>query len=133
LEATLQGDVDYQLGRDDFVLTATHDWQLNNAHITISVNGHNASPAQSESRDGRLHFRFPQVGEWGLPLGARLPSEPALVNISYPDGPTVRLHLHAAGSPLVLNPLRRAALAENSGFRITAVEMPGMHLSLLPK
>lgn len=95
LQSTLQAAPRYNLGRDDFVLTAGPNWQLHNATVKLHWGNKDfRQPRLAAQKDSTL-LSFDGVGEFGSLFG-HLPDDSDLkIIVKYPDFPEVTLHLAA--------------------------------------
>jgi tetratricopeptide (TPR) repeat protein len=95
LQSTLQAAPRFNLGRDDLVLTAAPNWQLQNATVMLRWGDKNyRKPRVAAQKDSTL-ISFDGIGEFGS-LFAQMPNQPDLaVTLTYPDFPPVTLHLSA--------------------------------------
>lgn len=98
LQSTMQAAPRYNIGRDDFVLTAGPNWQLQNATVMLHW-GHRDfhQPRMAAQKDSTL-ISFDGIGEFGTLFG-HLPDESDLkVTLKYPDFPAMTLYLSARES-----------------------------------
>jgi tetratricopeptide (TPR) repeat protein len=95
LQSTFQAAPRFNLGRDDLVLTAGPNWQLQNAAVMLHWGDKTyRKPRVAAQRESTL-ISFDGIGEFGS-LFTSLPDKSDLsVTLQYPDFPPVTLHLSA--------------------------------------
>ncbi len=93
LQASLQAVPRINLGRDDLVLTASPNWQLQHAAISVQWGGKTYQKARIASQKDTTLISFDGIGEFGS-MFTHLPSESDLaVTVKYPDLPAITLHM----------------------------------------
>jgi len=98
LQATLQAAPRINLGRDDLVLTAGPNWQLQNANVSVQWGAKTYRKARLASQKDSTLISFDGIGEFGS-LFTHLPDQSGLsVTLKYPELPPVTLHLAAGRS-----------------------------------
>lgn len=95
LQSTLQAAPRINLGRDDLVLTAGPNWQLQNAAVTLQWGSKTYRKPRIAAQKDSMLISFDSVGEFGS-LFAHAPDHSQVaVTLKYPDFPAVTLHLTA--------------------------------------
>lgn len=97
LQSTLQAAPRLNLGRDDLVLTAGPNWQLQNAVVTLQWRNKTYRKARLAAQKDSTLISFDGVDEFGNFFGHASNQTP-IVTLKYPDFPPVTLHLSAHGS-----------------------------------
>lgn len=95
LQSTFQAAPRINLGRDDLVLSAGPNWQLQAASVTLKWGEKTfRKPRIAAQKDSTL-ISFDGVGEFGSLFSHAPEQEEVTVNLSYPDFPPVTLRLAA--------------------------------------
>lgn len=127
-----------QFGPDDLLVVADSGWNLQDARLTLSLNGKplTVRPRLIKDREWRV-ARFVGVAEFGNPLSQRPAPPRTSLTLIYPDTPAIHLALGTTIVPLdkpsegpkaVEQPMRPVG---RPGLRITAIEFDKTHLSLI--
>ena len=131
-------------GRDDFVVVAGSNWQIQQARISVQFGDRQVHQPQLEFARGNLRVRFRGVLELGNPLKPAAGLSEATLTLQYPRTSPIRLFLthrtptgHRSkefGAATVHAPApRTAAIArKHAALRITAIEFGDSHISLHP-
>lgn len=95
LAATLQATPRINLGRDDLVLIAGPNWQLQNAAVSVHWGQRTYDKARIATQKDSTLISFDGIGEFGS-LTTHLPDKSGMsVTLKYPDLPPVTLNLAA--------------------------------------
>ena len=98
LQTTLQAAPRFNLGRDDLVLTAGANWQLQNAAVMLHWGDKDYRRARVASQRDSTLITFDGIGEFGS-LFTSLPDKSQLaVTLKYPHFAPVTLHLSSKES-----------------------------------
>ena len=93
LSTSLQATPRLNVGRDDFVVAVSPNWQIQNATVTLHVGERNyGNPRISNTRDSLL-LSFNGIAEFGNPLSAARELSDVSLSIKYPDGQPMKLVL----------------------------------------
>ena len=127
-----------QFGPDDLLVVADSGWNLQEAQLTLSLNGKplTVRPQLIKDREWRV-AKFAGVAEFGNPLTQLATPPQASLTLIYPDTPTIHLALGTTIVPLVKAPGKPRSVeqprptASRPGLRITTIEFDKTHLSLV--
>jgi hypothetical protein len=97
LQSTLQAAPRLNLGRDDLVLTAGPNWQLQNAAVTLQWRNKTYRKARVAAQKDSMLISFDGVDEFGN-FFSHASNQTPIVTLKYPDFPPVTLHLSAHSS-----------------------------------
>ena len=128
IQLTMQGTPRLNFGRDDFVLSASPAWQLQNANVALHLGDKTyTNPRFTHGQDSML-VSFDGITKFGGRVGAPPEDREVAITIKYPHSAPVRLTLKP-GAADGQGPL---ALAGRSHpvYRAMALEQEGIHLSL---
>ncbi|OYW20141.1 MAG: hypothetical protein B7Z55_07725 [Planctomycetales bacterium 12-60-4] len=132
LERSLQASPRYNLGRDDLVIQATSNWQLERAKIRLTWgDGAFVNPRLATQNDATI-ATFEGIGEFSA-LGGRSESRELTLTLDYPDSAPLKLTLHISGSdPSVMENATSALLAGRRYpvYRVARYEQDNLKLSL---
>jgi hypothetical protein len=129
IQVTMQGTPRLNFGRDDFVLSASPAWQLQNANVALHLGEKTfTNPRFTHGQDSML-VSFDGVTKFGGRVGTPTEDREIAITIKYPHSSPVRLTLKPGNDSQ--GPL---ALANRSHpvYRAMALEKEGIHLSLRP-
>lgn len=133
IQLTMQGTPRMNFGRDDFLLTASPAWQLQNANVALHLGDKTfTNPRFTPGRDSML-VSFDGVAEFGGPISNAHDDRDVAITIKYPHSAPVRLSLRSGGSALApAEGLGSIALAGRTHpvYRATSLEQNDMRLSL---
>lgn len=128
IQMTMQGVPRLNFGRDDFVITASPNWQLQNANVALHVGDKTfTNPRLVPGRDSTL-VSFDGIIEFGSSVDERDIS----VTIKYPEATPVRLTLKSGLAAAPAEGLAGLGLAGRNYpmYRVTALEQNDLRLSL---
>jgi len=129
IQITLQGTPRLNFGRDDFVLTASPAWQLQNANVALHLGEKTfTNPRIVPGRDSML-VSFDGIAEFGGPIASSLDERDVSVTVKYPNSAPVRLTLRS-GVPMAGDSLGTLAARAYPVYRATALEQNDLRLSL---
>lgn len=93
LQSTFQAAPRINLGRDDLVLSAGPNWQLQNAAVTLQWGGKTFRKPRIAAQKDSMLISFDSVGEFGSLFGHSADKDLMTVTLAYPDFPPITLHL----------------------------------------
>jgi len=128
IQMTMQGVPRLNFGRDDFVITASPTWQLQNASIALHLGDQTfTNPRLIAGRDSLL-VSFDGITEFGSAADDR----EVAVTVKYPDSKPVRLTLKAgmAGTPAEGLAALNLTGRNYPQYRVSALEQNDLRLSL---
>lgn len=97
LERSLQASPRYNLGRDDLVIQATANWQLDQAKIRLNWgDGAYVNPRLATQNDATV-ATFEAIGEFSA-LGSRSESRELTLTLEYPDAAPLKITLNISGT-----------------------------------
>ncbi len=133
IQLTMQGTPRLNLGRDDFLLSASPAWQLQNANVALHLGDKTfTNPRFTPGRDSML-VSFDGIAEFGGPIAANHDDRDVAITIKYPHSAPVRLTLKSGGTAIAPgDPLASLAMATRvyPVYRATALEQNDLRLSL---
>lgn len=133
IQLTMQGTPRLNLGRDDFLLSASPAWQLQNANVALHLGDKTfTNPRFTPGRDSML-VSFDGIAEFGGPISANHDDRDIAITIKYPHSAPVRLTLKSGGTAIAPgDPLSSLAMATRvyPVYRATALEQNDLRLSL---
>lgn len=133
IQLTMQGTPRLNLGRDDFLLSASPAWQLQNANVALHLGDKTfTNPRFTPGRDSML-ISFDGIAEFGGPIAANHDDREVAITIKYPHSAPVRLTLKSGGTAIAPgDPLASLALATRvyPVYRATSLEQNDLRLSL---
>jgi len=133
IQLTMQGTPRLNLGRDDFLLSASPAWQLQNANVALHLGEKTfTNPRFTPGRDSML-VSFDGIAEFGGPISANHDDRDVAITIKYPHSAPVRLTLKSGGTAVAPgDPLGSLAMATRAYpvYRATALEQNDLRLSL---
>lgn len=133
IQLTMQGTPRLNLGRDDFLISASPAWQLQNANVALHLGDKTfTNPRFTPGRDSML-ISFDGIAEFGGPIAANHDDRDVAITIKYPHSAPVRLTLRSGGTAIAPgDPLSSLALATRvyPVYRATSLEQNDLRLSL---
>ena len=133
IQLTMQGTPRLNFGRDDFLLSASPAWNLQNASIALHLGDKTfTNPRVTPGRDSML-VSFDQIAELGGPVSSTLDDRDVAITIKYPHSSPVRLTLRSGGASLLpIDGLSSLNLAGRTYpvYRATSLEQNELKLSL---
>ncbi len=133
IQLTMQGTPRLNFGRDDFVLSASPAWQLQNASVALHLGDKTfTNPRFVPGRDSML-VSFDAIAEFGGPISTAHEERDVAVTIKYPNSAPVKLTLKSGGTAIAPGEgLGSLTLAGRSHpvYRATALEHNDLRLSL---
>lgn len=119
LERSLQATPRYNLGRDDLVIQATSNWQLEHARIRLAWDeGAYINPRLTTQGEHTV-ATFEAIGEFSA-LGQRPESRELQLTIEYPDAAPLQITLRMPPGELPAN-------GEGSSTLLSSVRRPGIY------
>lgn len=131
IQMTMQGAPRLNFGRDDFLLSASPAWQLQNANVALHLGDKTfTNPRVTPGRDSML-VSFDGIAEFGGPVTTTLDDRDIAITIKYPHAAPVKLTLKSGGT-VAGDTLSSLPLAGRSYpvYRATALEQNELRLSL---
>lgn len=133
IQLTMQGTPRLNFGKDDFLLSASPAWQLQNAQVALHMGDKTfTNPRFTGGRDSML-VSFDGIAEFGGSLTAAVEDRDVAVTIKYPNAASVKLVLRSGGTAVTPNEgFGQLTLAGRSYpvYRATALEHNDLRLSL---
>lgn len=132
IQLTMQGTPRLNFGRDDFLLSASPAWQLQNAQVVLHLGEKTfTNPRFTPGRDSTL-VSFDAIAEFGGPIGTAIEDRDVSVTVKYPNSAPVRLTLKSGGTAISQpDALGNLTLAGRSYpvYRATSLEQNELRLS----
>jgi hypothetical protein len=133
IQLTMQGTPRLNFGKDDFLLSASPAWQMQNAQVALHLGDKTfTNPRFTPGRDSML-VSFDGIAEFGGPIAASVDERDISVTIKYPNTAPVRLTLKSGGTAIAPSEgLGNLSLAGRSYpvYRATALEQNDLRMSL---
>lgn len=96
--ASLHGHVQVGFGRDDLVVTADEDWQLDAAEVTVAYAGVDLGKPEMLKGKGVTRFRYRGILEIGTPWQLTGQTRPIQMNVKFPGETPIAFRLDPGGS-----------------------------------
>lgn len=133
IQLTMQGTPRLNFGKDDFLLSASPSWHLQNAQVALHMGEKTfTNPRFTPGRDSTL-VSFDGIAEFGGPNSSTIEGKDVAITIKYPNAAPVRLTLKSGGTAVTAGePLANLGIATRTYpvYRATALEQNDLRLSL---
>ncbi len=133
IQVTMQATPRLNFGKDDFLLSASPSWQLQNAQVALHIGEKTfTNPRFTPGRDSML-VSFDGIAEFGGPMNSAIDDRDLSVTIKYPNAAPVKLTLKSGGTAISSSEtLGNLGLAARTYpvYRATALEQNDLRLSL---